>query len=85
MTAAASLAEVCSLQIEALFASDLQPSDEPGSRLIQETVTAQVFYRGQDAIAALVAQEFGEHPEQAVQRMRWCRSAVEAAYAVLPV
>jgi len=67
--------------IEALFASDLQRSDLATPELIRDTVTATVRRHGAQGCAALVAQEFGEHPETAVCRMRWARSAVQAAFA----
>lgn len=69
------------LLVEALFASDLQPSERPGTALVRATVTAQVFHIGEAGCAAVVAQEFGEHPDCACGRMRWARAAVAAAFA----
>lgn len=65
---------------EALFVSALQRSDEPGFGQIQEAVTRAVRELGSRGCAARVAQEFGDHPETAVARMRWARQLVEAAY-----
>jgi hypothetical protein len=68
------------LLAEALFTSDLQPSENPGTALVQATVTAQVFHIGEVGCAERVAQEFGEHPEAACCRMAWAREAVQAAF-----
>jgi choline dehydrogenase-like flavoprotein len=65
---------------EALFVSDLQRSEAATPQLIRETIAATVRRLGERGCAALVAQEFGEHPETAVGRMLWARSAVQAAY-----
>ena len=70
------------LLAEALFASDLQPSEHPGNALVRDTVRAQVFHIGQVGCAALVAQEFGEHPEAACRRMAWARKAVLDAFVL---
>jgi hypothetical protein len=35
---------------------------------------------GEDGCAELVAQEFGEHPDCALGRMRWARNAVRDAF-----
>lgn len=66
--------------IEALFASDLQRSQLPSPALIRETVAATVHRLGEDGCAGIVAQEFGEHPDSAVYRMQWARSAVRDAF-----
>jgi hypothetical protein len=71
---------LANLRAEALFCSDLQPSQSPGTRLICKTVTAQVEHLGELGCAALVAQEFGEHPEAACCRMEWARQAVLGAF-----
>lgn len=69
------------MRTEALFASDLQRSQHPDAASIRAAVTAVVDRLGERGCAALVAQEFGEHPDAAVGRMRWARSAVQDAYA----
>lgn len=56
---------------EALFASDLQPSDLPGRDLLADAVTATLRRFGVRGCAAIVAGEFAEHPETAVNRMSW--------------
>jgi hypothetical protein len=68
------------VRTEALFASDLQRSQQPTPEVIRETVFATVHRLGENGCAALVAQEFGEHPDSAVGRMRWARTAVRTAF-----
>jgi hypothetical protein len=71
---------------EALFASALQPSDDPGAAQVRRTVTEVVRRVGVRGCAERVAQEFGDHPELAVARMRWARGLVAAAFGpVSPV
>lgn len=69
------------VRTEALFVSDLQRSQQPTPELIRAAVTATVDRLGERGCAALVAQEFGEHPDCAQGRMRWARTAVRLAYA----
>jgi hypothetical protein len=68
------------VRIEALFVSDVQRSEQPSAELIREAVTEAVHRLGENGCAALVAQEFGEHPDSAVGRMRWARTAVRHAF-----
>jgi hypothetical protein len=70
------------LRTEALFVSDLQRSQEPTAELIREAVRVTVDRLGAPGCAALVAQEFGEHPDCALSRMQWARHAVRNAFAV---
>ena len=69
------------VQVEALFASHLQRSQLPTAELIRDAVLATVARHGENGVAALVAQEFGEHPETSVGRMRWAHQACTLAYA----
>ncbi|MFI1987828.1 hypothetical protein [Actinoplanes sp. NPDC020271] len=69
------------VRTEALFVSDLQRSQAPTVEVIREAVTATVSRLGENGCAELVAQEFGEHPDCAIGRMRWARSAVRLAFA----
>jgi hypothetical protein len=71
---------VNAVRSEALFVSTLQRSDEPSVGQIREAVSLAVRALGSRGCAALVAQEFGDHPEIAVARMQWARQLVEAAY-----
>jgi hypothetical protein len=58
---------------EALFASALQPSDEPTAAMVSEAITRAVRQFGIGGCAAQMAQEFGDHPGAAASRMRWVR------------
>lgn len=69
------------IRTEALFVSDLQRSQHPSPELIRAAVTATVDRLGERGCAALVAQEFGEHPDCALGRMQWARTAVRLAFA----
>jgi hypothetical protein len=65
---------------EALFASALQRSDDPTLPEVREAIQRALHDLGARGCAAWVAQEFGDHPETAILRMRWARTAVEQAY-----
>jgi hypothetical protein len=65
------ISTVQELAAEALFVSDLQPSECPTRRAVEDAVTAMILRLGSDGCAAGVAEEFGDHPESAVRRMSW--------------
>jgi len=68
---------------DALFASPLQRGDQPSAGQVLQAVAAAVDVFGPRGCVERVAQEFGDHPETAVTRMRWARElAAEAAIAV---
>jgi hypothetical protein len=69
------------LAAEALFVSDLQPSECPSRHAVEEAVTAMLLRHGSDGCAAGVATEFGDHPEMAVRRMGWVRSELRSVMA----
>jgi hypothetical protein len=69
------------VRTEALFVSNLQRSQQPTAELIRDAVRATVDRLGEARCAELVAQEFGEHPDCAIGRMQWARSAIQAAFA----
>jgi hypothetical protein len=75
--------ELDDVRTEALFASDVQRSQQPTAELIRATVVATVDRLGETGCAELVAQEFGEHPDCALGRMRWARQAARSAFLVL--
>ena len=75
---------VPALQASALFASALQCSDEPSAGQIRQAVAAAVSAFGYPGCAERAAQEFGDHPEIAVIRMRWARVAARAAFEESP-
>lgn len=62
------------LAAEALFVSDLQPSQCPTNQAVEQAVTAMILLHGSDGCAAEVATEFGDHPDMAVRRMHWVNS-----------
>lgn len=64
------------LAAEALFVSDLQPSQRPSAGSVERAVAGMILRHGGPGCAALVAAEFGDHPETAVTRMAWARIAV---------
>jgi hypothetical protein len=66
---------------EALFVSDLQRSQQPTPESIRQAVHDTVGRLGEAGCAELVAQEFGEHPDCALGRMQWARTAVRLAFA----
>ena len=59
------------LAAEALFTSDLQPSERPDAQAVAAAVTAMLLCYGSDGCADEVATEFGDHPEAAARRMLW--------------
>jgi len=72
---------VCAVQADAVFASGLQRRDEPSAGQVRQAVAAAIWAFGCPGCAGRVAQEFGDHPETAVIRMRWARSVAREAFA----
>jgi hypothetical protein len=68
------------IRADALFASALQRGDHPGAEDVRRAVAAAVEAFGQRGCAERVAQEFGDHPEAAVTRMRWARQVAGQAF-----
>ncbi len=60
----------------ALFASGLQRSDTPDADMVAEVISHAVRQLGTRGCAGRMAQEFGDHPEMAADRMRWVRQLV---------
>ena len=75
---------VSAIRADALFASALQCSDQPSAVQVKQAIAAATLALGDLGCAARVAQEFGEHPETAVARMRWARTTVAGAFAGAP-
>ena len=69
---------------DALFASALQISDAPSAVQVKQAIDAATSALGDLGCAARVAQEFGEHPETAVTRMRWAREEVACVFGGSP-
>ncbi len=73
---------------EALFASELQQSDTLTAEVVAEEISRAVRRFGIRGCAGRMAQEFGDHPELALERMRWVRQLagqVSARPSVRPV
>ena len=58
---------------EALFASGLQRSDAPTAEMVAEAIRRAVRRFGISGCVSRMAQEFGDHPDAAAERMRWVR------------
>jgi hypothetical protein len=71
---------IADARAEALFVSTLQPSSRATRREIRDVIAGVVRAHGSRAVAARVAQEFGDHPEAAAARMEWAASVVAATY-----
>ncbi|BCB77481.1 hypothetical protein GCM10022251_71470 [Phytohabitans flavus] len=67
------------MRAEALFVSDLQPSDQPTGAQVARAIHTSLSVRGGAAgCAAVMAAEYGEHPEAAARRMRWALALATA-------
>lgn len=73
---------ISAARADALFVSSLQRFDEPSVGQIRESVAAAVRHFGSRDCAGRVAQEFGEHPALAAERMRWACQAVAGVFGV---
>jgi hypothetical protein len=58
---------------EALFASGLQRSDAPTAEMVAEAIRRAMRQFGIRGCVSRMAQEFGDHPDAAAERMRWIR------------
>ena len=66
---------------EALFASGLQRSDTPTAEAVAEAISRAVREFGLRGCVGRMAQEFGDHPEVAADRMRWVRQLADRVFA----
>ena len=66
---------------DALFASALQHSDKPDPGQVRKVIAAAVRAYGGGGCAQRVAQEFGDHPETALARMRWAHAVAGGVFA----
>ena len=71
---------ISAVQADALFVSTLQGSEEPTAGQVRRAVLTTVHAFGGRGCAERVAQEFGDHPETAVARMRWARKLTGEAF-----
>jgi hypothetical protein len=72
---------VSAVRADAVFMSGLQRRDEPTVGQVRQAVAAAIRAFGSSGCTARVAQEFGDHPETAVIRMRWARRVAREAFA----
>jgi hypothetical protein len=70
---------ISAARADALFASPLQRSDEPSARQVRQAIATAIAAYGARGCAARVAQDYGEHPETALIRMRWALTAAASA------
>ena len=57
---------------QALFASNLQPSDHPTAEQVTAAIRDSLRrHGGQQGCASACATEYGDHPDTAPERMRW--------------
>jgi hypothetical protein len=61
---------------EALFASALQRSDVLTADVVAAAISESVQTFGSGGCASRMAQEFGDHPEAAAERMQWARQVL---------
>jgi hypothetical protein len=74
---------VSAARADALFVSALQRSEELNTGQVQQAVASAVRTFGSRGCAERVAQEFGDHPDTAVARMRWARMVAAEAFGRL--
>jgi hypothetical protein len=72
---------ISTLQADAIFASGLQRGGEPSAGQVRQAAAAAIRAFGYSGCAGRVAQEFGDHPETAVIRMRWARAVARETFA----
>jgi hypothetical protein len=63
-------------QCAALFVSRLQRSDALPGDAVAEAVSRTMRRFGVSGCVGLMAQEFGDHPDVAMDRMQWVRQLV---------
>jgi hypothetical protein len=62
---------------EALFVSDLQPSDRPSDDQVNQAIRASIVaHKGLCGCVGDFAAAYGEHPDIAAERMRWALEIV---------
>ena len=67
---------------EALFASGLRRSDTLTASVLTEVISRTVGQLGIGGCIGQMAEEFGDHPEAAAERMRWVRQLADEAFAL---
>ena len=79
MEPAMNQSSVSAIWADALFVSALQRCDRPSVGQARQAVAAVMGNFGPGGCVERVAQEFGDHPESAVTRMRWARALAAEA------
>jgi hypothetical protein len=69
------------LRAEALFASAVQESERPSPGRVRAAVADALERLHPDGLAAVLAQEAGDHPELYEHRMQWALRTVAEVYA----
>ena len=69
------------IRCEALFASGLQRSQALTASRVEESISHALLRFGTQGCASRMAQEFGDHPQEAAERMRWVRQLAAATAA----
>ena len=72
---------ISAVRADALFVSALQRCEHPSTGEIRQAVAEAVRAFGEHGCAERMAQEFGDHPEAAIIRMRWAREQVGEAFS----
>ena len=72
---------VTNARCAALFASGLRRSGAPTADELTSWINAAVRRFGVAGCVGQMAQEFGDHPEEAARRMRWIRELISAPSA----
>ena len=75
--------DVTGARCQALFSSGLQPSDAPTAGMVAAAISRAVQQFGIGGCAGRMAQEFGDHPDEAAGRMRWVRQLIAQEPAAL--
>ena len=75
--------DVNGARCQALFSSGLQPSDAPTADMVAIAISRAVQQFGIGGCACRMAQEFGDHPDEAARRMRWARQLIAQEPAAL--
>jgi hypothetical protein len=66
---------------EALFASGLQRSEVLTADGVEQAISRALLRFGARGCTSRMAQEFGDHPHEAAERMRWVRQLAAATTA----
>ena len=71
---------ISAVRADALFVSALQRSEELSTGQVRQAIASAVRAFGSRGCVERVAQEFGDHPDTAVVRMRWARMVEAEAF-----